>query len=135
MPPTIANPQALETVRGLERARIEAMRANNIDALDRLMDEDLVYITSVGSIYNKEVYLNALRSHGLSYSLDFDVTETECRVLDNIVILIGMMLGHARMDGEQQVFHLRCMSIWRQQTDGWKFVAWQSSAIQRMPTP
>jgi hypothetical protein len=135
MPTTNAKPEALETVRRLERARIEATRANDADALDRLMDEDLVYITSVGSIYNKQIYLNALRSHGLSYSPDFDVTETECRVLDHAVILIGMMLGHARLDGEQQVFHLRCMSIWREQADGWKFVAWQSSAIQRMPTP
>lgn len=120
-------------VRRLERARIEATRANDADALDRLIDDDLIYITNVGSIYDKQGYLNAIRSHGLTYASDFDVTETECRVLDRTVLLIGMMLGHARLDGEQQVFHLRCMSIWREQAAGWKFIAWQSSAIQRSP--
>jgi hypothetical protein len=38
------------------------------------------------------------------------------------------MLGHSRLDGEQQVFHFRCISVWREQAGEWRMVAWQSSS-------
>jgi hypothetical protein len=38
------------------------------------------------------------------------------------------MLGHSRLDGEQQVFHFRCISVWREWNEEWRMVAWQSSS-------
>jgi hypothetical protein len=119
---------ALDEVRSLERRRIEATRANDIDALAPLLDDDLIYINSVGGIRDKTSYLNDIRTHCLTYDRDFDVMETECRTLDDLVILAGVMLGHSRFEGEQQVFHFRCLSIWRLSGDRWSMVAWQSSS-------
>jgi ketosteroid isomerase-like protein len=124
---------ALETVRALESARVAATRANDVDLLEPLLDDNLIYITSVGSIFSKDRYLRAIRTHELTYSPDFDIKETENRVLGQTVILAGLMLGHARLDGEQQVFHLRCMAVWREQADKWRLVGWQSSSIWHMP--
>ena len=131
------NPTALETVRRLERHRIEATSRNDVAALAPLLDDCLVYINSVGDTYAKTEYLHALQTGALAYDRDFDVQETDVRVLDGLIILVGVMLGHSRLDGEQQVFHFRCISVWREQAGEWRMVAWQSSsssfAINRIP--
>lgn len=117
----------LEKVRDLDRRRVRAAVANDFDALAALLDDELIYITSSGVVFNKQQYLNALRTNRLTYSEDFEVRQTHHRVLNEFIILAGVMLGHARLNGEQQVFHCRCLSVWRQQADGWRMVAWQSS--------
>ena len=118
----------VQRVRALDRRRVAATGANDADALAPLLDDSLIYINSVGEIYDKQGYLRAIRSRGLSYDKDFDVRETECRVLDGLIIFAGIMLGHSRLDGEQQVFHFRCLSVWREQEGEWRMVAWQSSS-------
>jgi hypothetical protein len=118
----------LETVRMLERRRIAATGANDVKALEPLLDDNLVYINSVGDTFDKAEYLHALDSGSLAYDKDFDVRETEYRAFDDLVILVGIMLGHSRLDGEQQVFHFRCISVWRQQAGEWRMAAWQSSS-------
>ena len=119
---------ALETVRTLDRRRIEATGANDVAALTPLLDDGLIYINSVGDVFDKQQYLHALETGRLAYDRDFDIRETDFRALDGLVILVGVMLGHSRLDGEQQVFHFRCISVWREQAGEWRMVAWQSSS-------
>ena len=133
MSATVADAGCLERVRALERLRIEATRLNDVAALAPLLDDDLIYVNSVGDVYDKEEYLAAIQSRKLTYERDFDVHETESRDLDDIVVLSGIMIGHARLDGEQQVFNFRCLSIWRRRLDDWKLVAWQSSSLVHVP--
>lgn len=123
----------LETLRGLERRRIEAIRINDVDAMDSILDGKFLYINSGGKIYDKEEYLLAVSSHQLTYSTDVDLTETDHRIDGDIVIIAGEMLGHARLDGEPQVYRLRSMRIWRRRESGWKLLAWQSSTLLRSP--
>jgi hypothetical protein len=104
------------------------MRANDADALETLLDENLIYVNSVGGIYDKPSFLRKIRTNGLTYDDDFDVRETEVRVLDNLIIFAGVMLGHSRFQGEQQVLRFRCLSIWRKDEAGWRMIAWQSSS-------
>lgn len=120
-------PATLETVRTRERLRIEATRANDVETLSRLLDDRLAYVTSAGDIFDKPRYLRAISSSRLAYDEDFDVHESQFRALDGLVIFVGVMLGHSRLDGERQVFHCRCMSVWREDAGEWKMVAWQSS--------
>src|SRR5690348_8023271 len=110
----------LETVRTLERRRIDATGANDVASLAPLLDDGLIYINSVGDVFDKQQYLHALETRRLAYDKDFDVRETEFRALDGLVILVGVMLGHLRLDGEQQVFHFRCISVWREWNDEWR---------------
>ena len=82
-------------------------------------------------MYDKAAYLRDIRTHTLSYDRDFDVHETKTRVFDDLVILAGIMLGHSRLYGEQQVFHFPCISAWRKDGGQWRMVAWQSSSGSR----
>jgi ketosteroid isomerase-like protein len=128
MPLALSIADPLREVRALERRRIAATRANDVAALAPLLDDDLIYINSTGRIYDKARYLGDIGTSALSYDEDFEVRETEVRVLDDLVILAGVMLGHARLDGEQQVFHFRSLGVWHNGFDGWRLLAWQSSS-------
>lgn len=125
---------ALLAVRELEKTRIEAIRCNDADAMTSLLDEKFIYINGSGKIYDRSSYITAVRSHELTYSSDLELTETDHRVDGDLVILVGMMLGHARLDGEQQVYHLRNMRVWRARGAEWKLLAWQSSVFWQAPT-
>ena len=46
-------------------------------------------------------------------SLELALSETDHRVDGDLEILVGMMLGHARRDSEQQFYHLGNMRVWR----------------------
>lgn len=124
---------ALDAVRRLEDVRRTAIRENDADAMDRILDEEFLYINSDGLLYDKRSYTAAVRSHELIYSGDFDLTETDHRVDGDVIILVGMMLGHARLAGDQQVYHLRNMRVWRARGPDWKLLAWQSSEVSRVP--
>ncbi|HEX6603507.1 MAG TPA: nuclear transport factor 2 family protein [Sphingomicrobium sp.] len=121
----------LETVRLLERRRVEATRTNDADALEGLLHDQLIYVNSAGEQYSKAAYLRDIGTQALSYDRDFDVQETDCRTFDDLVILAGTMLGHSRLDGEQQVFHFPCIGVWRKEAGEWRMVAWQSSSGSR----
>ena len=118
----------LDTVRALERRRIEMMRANDADALEPLLDENLIYVNSLGGMYDKPSFLRKIRTNCLTYDDDFDVRETEIRLLDNLIIFAGVMLGHSRLEGEQQVLRFPCLAVWRKDDAGWRMLAWQSSS-------
>lgn len=122
----------LDAVRALERRRIEVTRANDADGLEPLLNDQLIYVNSVGEIEDKRGYLRKIRTNCLTYEDDFDVRETEVRVLDDLIIFAGVVLGHSRLQGEQQVLRFRCLSIWRKDDAGWRMIAWQSSSGNRV---
>ena len=124
-----ADDAALQAVRELEKVRIVAIRENDADAMAGILDEKFIYINGSGKIYDRESYATAVRTHELTYSSDLQLTETDHRVDGDLVILVGMMLGHARLDGEQQVYHVRNMRLWRARGATWKLLAWQSSVL------
>lgn len=124
---------ALDIVRQLERVRIQAIRTNNADVMEQLLDEKFIYISGDGQVYDKEEYIRSVRGHELTYADDLELTETEYRVDGDVVILAGLMRGHARLDREQHVYRHRNMRVWRERGSQWKLLAWQSSPIAPNP--
>jgi hypothetical protein len=125
--------RSLESVRGVERVRIEAIRRNDADVMQSILDPKFVHINGNGQMYCKDSYLAAIRSRRLAYFSDLELTETDHRVDDDVVILVGMMRGHARLHGEQQAYQLRSMRVWKARGADWKLLAWQSSRMRDSP--
>ena len=96
-----------------------------------IIDEKFIYIDESGKVYDRSGLFEAVRTHELTFDSDVDLTETDCRIDGDLVILAGLMLGHARLDGEQQVYRLRSMRVWRSRGADWKLLAWQSSRLWR----
>lgn len=128
MPLNCQEQLTLETVRRLEQARLIAIRSNDANAMSLILDEKFIYINYRGTIYNREGYLNAVRCHELTYDTDIDITESDIRVDDSVIILVGQIRGHARLGQEQDVYHHANMRVWRERRHEWKLLAWQSTA-------
>jgi ketosteroid isomerase-like protein len=124
---------SLKAVRDVERVRIEAIRKNDAATMHDILHPKFVYINGNGQLFDRDSYITAVRSHRLTYFSDFDLTETDFRADGDVVILIGMMRGHARLDGEQQVYQLRNMRVWKARGADWKLLAWQSSRFWNSP--
>jgi hypothetical protein len=162
---------ALEKVRRLERVRIQAIRGNDADDMEEILENKFIYINSEGKLFNKESNIRSVRSHGLiprpadqnpwpgyqhclgitttrghasvhrlcsmrlgiTYDSDLELTQTGYRVDGDLVILAGLMLGHARLDREQHIYRHRNMCLWRERRHDWKFLTSQSSAITHNP--
>jgi hypothetical protein len=129
VPLTDLETAALEEVRRLEQVRIAAIRANDTESMAHILDEKFIYINTEGKLFDKRSYITAVRTHSLTYSHDLDLTETDYRVDGDVVILAGLMTGHAQLEREQQVYHHRNMRVWRARGRDWKLLAWQSSTI------
>lgn len=132
--PAANDDEVLETLQALEQRRIEAIRQNDVTTMSSVLDDKFIYINASGKIYDKQTYLTAVKSRQLTYSSDVDLTQTDHRIDDDVVIIAGEMLGHARIEGEAEVFHLRSMRVWRRRETAWRLLAWQSSALLRTPT-
>jgi hypothetical protein len=120
---------ALKAVRRLEQVRIDAIRANDADTMAQILDEKFININNEGTIFDKRSYITAVRTHCLTYSADLDLTQTDYRIDGDVVILVGLMPGHARLEREQHVYHHRNMRVWRARGGDWKLLAWQSSSL------
>lgn len=119
----------LDEVRNTERLRIAAIRANDSAAMSKLLDDLFLYINSRGEVYDKAGYVAAVASHEITYAADIEMSETEHRLDSDLVVMAGVMLGHARLDREPEVYHARTMRVWRRRSSGWRLLAWQSSAL------
>jgi len=130
VPPMLAilDTDDLSAVRELERLRIEATRQNDRGLLEQLLDEQLIYINSVGEVFDKDHYLGGIETRSPSYDRDFDVIETEVQVLDDVIILVGVMLGRSSLDGERPSFHFPCIGVWRKDSGRWRMLGWQASS-------
>ena len=72
--------KSLETVCASKRVRIEAIHKNDADAMNRIIDEESIYINGSVKIYDRELYVKAVPTHELTYSSDLEPIATDHRV-------------------------------------------------------
>lgn len=110
----------------LEDRRFEAMLSNDVDALDEMFDDELVYTHSSGTVDTKSSYLDAMRSGRFVYR---SVQRSDEEVHDHGEAVV--VIGHVRMDvligKEQRDVDSRFTLTWVRKDGQWRFVAWQST--------
>jgi ketosteroid isomerase-like protein len=112
-----------------DKRRYEAMIARDVNALERLLADELLYTHSTGNTDTKQQYLETIRSGYVEYrsSQVFDlVFRQHCDV--------GMLMGRARIEatigGTGRVLENRFFASWVKDDRQWKLLAWVS-----IPTP
>lgn len=109
-------------MRGLEQVRIEAIRQNGADLLAPLLDAQLIYVNARAKSSIRRIYLRGIRTRPPRYDRYLEVLETENQVLGDVIILVGIMLGRAALDGEQ-VFQFPRIGVWRKDSGHWRMPA------------
>ena len=121
--------EMLTHIRNLEAARFSAMREDDLDALNALLDDNLVYIHSNGRIDGKAEYLETLRQGAIKYEA-IQIKSDRHQMSEGSAILVQSVIATMRvgLGAEPMTRHLVLLSVWRSNSGGrWKLVAMQST--------
>jgi hypothetical protein len=112
----------------LEDARYAAMIKGDVEALDALLADELIYAHSFGDRDTKESYLAKVRSGNITYG-DIAHPVESVVVLDNVVIVAGGMSTIATVGGEKRRLNNSCLAVWRKKAGRWGLVAYQPTPL------
>ena len=112
----------------LEDKRCAAMMARDADALAAMLHDDLVYTHSSAVVDDKASYVDAIRSGRTRYH-SIKCAEERVRVYGDAAFVTGRAEIEVDVNGQHKSLRLRYLDAWTRTPQGWKFVAWQSTAI------
>ena len=119
---------AEDEVRSVQAERIRATLESDIDVLEELYADDLVYTHSDGRVDDRLVLLNALRSGFVDYQR-IDIVEQTVRVVGKVAIFNGTADFRVQAGDQLNELTLRFTSIYIYRDDGWQFSSWHSSQV------
>jgi uncharacterized protein (TIGR02246 family) len=128
----MANQTAVDVEREVREAdarRVEALLANDIDAVDRLFADELTYVHSNGHLDTKETFLNGLRS-GASRYLAMEMSDVEVRAYGAAAVLTAKFTARVRVGGDREVNPTpRVLAVYVKRDGRWQMAAWQSTTL------
>jgi ketosteroid isomerase-like protein len=120
--------EAIERIQQLEDARYAAMVNKDIETLDRLLDDKLIYMHSTGVADTKASYIDGLRTGVWDYQ-SVERTEQRVQVDGDIVLVFCKMSIRLITRGVFKAFDSRALAVWVRKPGGWRLLAVQSGAI------
>jgi ketosteroid isomerase-like protein len=112
----------------LEDRRYAAMTAADLDALDELLSDDVLYAHSNASVDTKASYLELLRTESLVYHSLQHTTEAVIR-RPGVAIVSGTMSGAIRMHGADKTLNSRVAAVWALDDGRWRLIAFQPTPV------
>jgi len=103
-------------------ARLAAIIAADVDALDRLLSPELVFVHANGRQDDKPAFLEHTRSGHIRYRA-ITRNETSVKVSGNIAILCASTHVEVTTGGEARSSPVRYMSVWTKDTGAWLLLA------------
>jgi ketosteroid isomerase-like protein len=115
-------------INDLEDRRYAAMVDTDLDTLDDLLSDDVIYTHSDASVDTKKSYLNMLRSGRLVY-LAVEHTTDLVLTRPGVAIVAGTMSGSIRMHGAAKTLNSRIAAVWVTEGGRWRLAAFQATPI------
>lgn len=119
-----------ETILLLEQGRREAMLNADIDALQRLLAEDLVYVHSTGHVDSKLSYIGHIQRGDLRYR-QLAMEGLTVRIVGPVALVHGQMRAQIEVQGQAHSMRSLFFTVWSAQDDG----VWQLRSHQGTPRP
>lgn len=119
---------AEQQIRDIETRRFKAMLGPDIETLQAMLAEEVLYIHSSGAVETKVQFLEALSSGKMRY-LSLDVEEMKVRVYGDVSIVNGLLKLDVRMGGKPSTFRVRYTDAYARRDDRWELVTWQSTRL------
>ena len=120
---------AEQAVRAAELARFKAQTTGDLQALDGLLAEDLVYTHSSAQVDSKATYVGSMKSGALKYQT-IEPREMKVRVYGDTAVITAAAHITAISNGQPVDNQLRYTDVWVLRDGRWQMVSWQST---RMP--
>lgn len=124
------NPQADAERRLLQidDARCQAMLAHDVDALGRILADDIVYIHSSAVVDTKESYLQTLRDGGIRY-LATERKTAHVRLYGQVAVMHGHVTMQIDRQGVKKDLNNLYQAVWVERAGNWQLASWSSTVI------
>ncbi|MFN7920242.1 MAG: nuclear transport factor 2 family protein [Bryobacteraceae bacterium] len=126
-----AQPNAA-TFENLDKAWSKAILARDAAALDKLLDDELIYAHSTGIIDTKATYMEKIRSGRQVYKT-MELNKVSVRVRGASAVTHSW----ARITGVNQSGNfddkLMILHLWVKNDKGWQLVAHQTTKVDKLP--
>ena len=114
-------------IRDLEAQRFHAMEKGDVETLDRIISDDLIYTYSSGLRQSKFDVIGVLGSDMKYESITpYDV---RVRIYKGTAIVAGRASINLKANGARESFEICYLDVYVKQEGRWQMVAWQSSRM------
>jgi len=121
-------PSNADMIIDLDRKRMQAMAAKDIDVLDALLADELVYTHSSARLDTKQSLLANMNSGATVYS-SVEPSEVTAQDFGDVVILTGLARIKVFSMGKHLDFGVRFTDAYTKQNGRWQMVVWQSTRL------
>ena len=121
-----------QAVSELEERLRQAMLASDVDRLDMLIDDDLLFTTQTGAVVGKAADLNAHRSGQLRLTT-LDPSDQRVLFAGETAVVSVLMDVAGTYEGEPFAGAYRYTRVWGHAGGAWRVVAGHMSAVPPPP--
>lgn len=110
----------------LDKARMDAMAAQDYAKLEEIIADDLVYTHSSARLDTKDTLIGAMKSGATVYK-SCTLSDVKAMDLGDTVVLTGRAEISIDRAGAPISFAVRFTDVYAKRGGGWRMVAWQST--------
>ena len=118
----------LADIEAVERARFAAMTHQDVNALQSMLADDLIYCHSNGRCENKAQLLESIRTGRIVYH-SVDILSLRPRPAAGAVIVNGSIAVDGSMDGLPLKMQLVYRGVSVRRDGQWRLAAWQAARL------
>jgi len=112
-----------------EQSRVSALQRSDLNALDRIMADDVTYVHASGKVDTKKSYLDAIRSGQLHY-ISWQSKNLQVRVMGDSAVINGeyaVRVTDARVQPTPFDINILILTMYARRDGRWQQIAWQST--------
>ena len=114
----------MDEIIALEDRRIEAMTKGDVQTLEEILADDLIYTHSTARIDTKSSFIEAISS-GRSNYRSVEREDVKVRQFGDSAVVTG----HVKFHVGDNKFEARFIDVYAKRNDIWQMVAWQSTRL------
>ena len=115
-------------IRKVENQLLEAMKRSDVQVLDQLIHDDLLFVLPTGEVITKEMDLETHRSGNIVFEEIISSVETIKLIEDNAIVTLSLKLkGKMLQQGFEGRF--RYIRVWKMMEEKFKIIAGSCTAI------
>lgn len=112
----------------LDRQRMTAMAEKDVEALRKILADDLIYTHSSARLDTKKSLIGAMESGATVYTA-VEPSEVAAQDLGSVVVLTGIAAISVSASGKANSFRVRFTDVYADRGGQWQMVTWQSTRL------
>jgi ketosteroid isomerase-like protein len=117
-----------QTIIDLDRKRMQAMAEKDIDTLNTLLADDLIYTHSSARLDTKQSLIGNMQSGATVYNA-VEPSDVKAQDLGGAVVLTGVAHIRVTSGGKPNAFAVRFTDVYTNRGGQWQMVTWQSTRL------